>query len=125
MGQEDPDKNDHISKANIAVLPSLCDTTLLSSFPSLLRIKHPSFVHIINFMLAFIIHEKYPVLQKSNISFTSNCIFADLNVKTTQEEVIEFFPFMGRKSILKLFQLCCVYQDNKSRVCGMRASCCG
>ena len=42
MGQENPDKNAHISTVNIAVLPSLCDTMSLSSFPIYLESStHP------------------------------------------------------------------------------------
>ena len=43
----------------------------------------------------------YPVLQKTNISVTSHRIFADLNVNTTQWEVIDFSPFIRRKFVLK------------------------
>ena len=36
---------------------------------------------------------------RNNTSLTSHCIFADLNVKTTQQEVIEFSPFIERKFV--------------------------
>ena len=35
------------------------------------------------------------MLQKTNISLNSHHISANLNVKTTQEEVMEFSPFIG------------------------------
>ena len=53
-------------------------------------------------MLTVIIHEKLsPMLQKTTISLTSHHIFADLNVKTTQQQVKEFSPCNGRQFVLK------------------------
>ena len=57
-GQEKADKNAHVLTVNIAVLPSLCDTTSLHLLPSLFWIKHPSVVWVIKFTLAVIVREK-------------------------------------------------------------------
>ena len=60
------------------------------------------------------------------ISLTSHCIFADLIASRTQEEVIEFFfHSLEGSSFWNRFQFGCVFQDNRSRVCGTRASFCG
>ena len=57
MGQEKPDTNAHISTVTIAVAITLWHnfTHLL---PSLFRVKYPSIIRVINFMLTIIIHEK-------------------------------------------------------------------
>ena len=53
-------------------------------------------------MLTIIIHERYlPNASETNISLTSHHIFAYLNIKTTQKEVMEFCPFIGWKFVLK------------------------
>ena len=98
---EKPDKNPHISTVNTAVLPSLSDPTSLSRTPVYFRIKQPSIIRVIIFMLPIKIHRKYKQSAlETNIFLMSHHIFADLNVKT-QQEVIEFFPFIARKFILK------------------------
>ena len=82
--QEKPSKNAHILAVNIAVLPSLSDTFTLR-LSSLFKIKHPSIVWVIIFMLAIKIHQKYvPNASETNISLTSHGIFADLNIKKMQ-----------------------------------------
>ena len=53
-------------------------------------------------MFAIIIHEKYrPTASETDISLTDRHIFANLNIKTTQQDVMEFSPFIGRKFVLK------------------------
>ena len=81
----------------------------------------------------------YPVLLKTNTSLTSHrviiiiifilfsCLFiyvylfADLNVKTTQKDVIELYPFIRRKFVLKPVSTV-VFQDNRGQVRGTRPS---
>ena len=84
MEQEKPDKNAHILTVNIALLPSLSDTTSLPSpiysESSTLPLSKSSTLCSLSLSMKCI----YPVLQKTNISLTSLCLFADLKVKTTQ-----------------------------------------
>ena len=44
---------------------------------------------------------------------TEHHIFADLNISTMQEEVIEFLPFIVRNFVLKPVIVCFVVQDTK------------
>ena len=103
MGQEKNNQYAHISTVNIAVLPSLSDTVPLffspvysesSTHPSSesTTLCSPSSIKSIYI---------YPMLQNTNTSLTSHCIFANSNTKTMQQEVIEFSPFIGRKFLLK------------------------
>ena len=57
------------------------------------------------------------MLHKTNISFPSHCIFADLIVKITQQEVIKFSPFIGRKFILKPVSVCLLYTSDAADDC--------
>ena len=90
----------HISTVNTAVLPSLSDT-VHSPLPQFIQNQAP--IHHPNHLLYACCHHQwkdYPMLHK-NISLFSHCIFADLNAKTTQQEVTESSPFIGRKFIFK------------------------
>ena len=85
VGQEKPDKNAHILTVNNAVLPSLSNTSSLSSSPSYSESRaHPSSESSTLCLLSSM-KSIYPVLQKTNnISFTSHHVFPDFNVKTMQ-----------------------------------------
>ena len=126
VGQEKPDNNAHISTVNIAVLPSLSDAISLSSSPVYSESNiHPSSESTTLDLRSSSIKSIYPVLQKTNIALTSHFIFADLNVRNNavgSDRVLslhlkEFFEW-------NQFQFGCVFQDNKSRVLGTRASFC-
>ena len=98
VGQEKQDKNAHISTVNTAVLPSLSDTLSLSPSPIYSESStHLSSESSTSYLLSSSIKSIFPMLQKINISLTSHHIFTDLNIKAMQQEVIEFFPFVGRK----------------------------
>ena len=102
MVQEIPYKNAHITTVNIAVLPSLSNTTSPSSSPNYSESSaHPPSESSTLCPLSSSMKNIYRMLQKTTISLTSHCIFADLNIKTMQQEVIEFSPFIGRTFILK------------------------
>ena len=82
VGQEKPDKNAHISIANIAASPSVSDTTSLFSSP----IYSGSSIHLSSesstlCSLSSCMKVVYSMLQKTNISLTSHHIFSILNVK--------------------------------------------
>ena len=69
VGQETRDKNADILTVNIAVLPSLSNTTPLSSSPIYSESStHPSSKSI-NFMPAVIIHEKHIAYALENKYF--------------------------------------------------------
>ena len=100
MGQKKTDKNAHILTDDSAVLPSLSDTTSLSSCPILAESNtHPltksSTLCLLSSSMSIYPN---PMLQKTNTFLTS---FADLNVRTVEQEVIEFSPFIRRKFVLK------------------------
>ena len=123
MGQQKLDKNAHILTVNIAVLPSLSDTISLSSSPIYSESSSfPSSESSTLCLLSSSIKMIHPMLQKANISFTRHRIFTDLNVKTIQQEVIEFSTFIGRKFVFNRFQFGSVFLDNKNGVRGTRAS---
>ena len=84
------------------MLPSLSDTIKLSSSPVYSESNtHPSSESTTLCSLSLFMKGIYPKLPKTNISLTSHHIFADLNVKTTQQEEIEFSPVIGRNFVLK------------------------
>ena len=81
LGQEKPDINADISTVNIAVLPSLSDTMSLSYSPIYSESStNPSSESSTSCSLSSFMKSIYPTLQ----TLTSHCIYADLNVKTTQ-----------------------------------------
>ena len=63
-----------------------------------------------------------PNASETKLFLTSHHIFADLNVKIIQYEVIEFSPFIGRQFVFKPVSVWCVFQHNKSKVHGTKAS---
>ena len=98
MGQEKPDKNAYNSTINIAVLPSLSETISLSYSESS---THPLSESSTSRSLSSSMKSLYPILHSTNISLNNHCIFTNLNVKTTQQKVIEFPPSIGRKFVFK------------------------
>ena len=84
------------------MLPLLSDIISLSSSPMYSQSSpHPSSKSSTLCSLSLSMKCLYPTYRKTNFSSTSHRILADLNVKTTQKEVTEFFPFIGRKFVLK------------------------
>ena len=74
-------------------------------------------------MLAIIIHEKYVSdASKTDTALTGHRLFADLMPKQTQQELTSSLPSSEGSSFWNQFQIGCVFQDNKSRIRGTRAS---
>ena len=85
------------------MLPSLSGTTSVSSSP----IYSESSIHPLSesstlCSLSSSMKSLYPMLQKTNISLNSHHICTDLNIKTTQQEVIEFSPFIRRQFVFEI-----------------------
>ena len=102
-GQEKNNKNAHISTVNIAVLLSLSELTSLSSSSIYSESStHWSSESSAICSLSSSMKSLYPMLQKTNISLNSHHICTDLNIKTTQQEVIEFSPFIRRQFVFEI-----------------------
>ena len=83
MVQEKSYKNAYILTVNITVLPSLSDTVSLSSSPLYSQSNTQPLSKSTTLSLqSSSMKSLHPMLRKTNISLTSHCIFANLNVET-------------------------------------------
>ena len=120
-GQEKHDKDAHISTVNIAVLPSLSDTTSLSSFPVYSESStHPSSKSSSLCSLSSFMKSPYPRLQKTNIFFNSHRVPPIWTSKQRSRKWQSSLPPLEGSLFWNQFQFGCVFQENDSRVHGTR-----